>query len=304
MENSACLLNPNKATCRSRVRKNITHVACEGHLDEVYGNEMLLEKLDRETSYDFVGGFLRPSPGVVFKENTVIFPTRSFFDSFFRPEEKLTENESISDYIMNENIQAFVQSAVLRNDNSKYEKRFMVEMIRNLSSPDTTTGPEEIQRYLNTKAIAHLETKKALTESTIKTLSTAKHLNNIVIKTMDKGPIALSNLNISLSMKYILSNFLYTDQGYHLKQFKFVDFLTPNAQYHTGIGLVAIEEICHPLPIIIEGFTIGSKPHYNSIVASIKKNNSCAKIPTVKDLPSRYAYPEAFRSGEEVCFKT
>lgn len=87
METTACIFSFNKAECNGKKRTHLTHLMCANHLRDIFGLEMTYFVFETEMSHEFVGGFLKPTPGVIFKANAIIIPERNMFDKFYRPEE-------------------------------------------------------------------------------------------------------------------------------------------------------------------------------------------------------------------------
>ncbi|GIY64794.1 uncharacterized protein CEXT_420541 [Caerostris extrusa] len=233
---------------------------CDKHLEEVYGLVLQHKSFEFETNYQIVGGFLKPTEGVFFKTNTVIIPTRKFFDVTFRPEE-VSNTHHYEMYTMNPRILEFWQRALNRHD-KQVEDRYKLETARNLSeSPkNVNLGPHEGQDKLSKNALTLITSKLTISEAQIE--KQIKHLDKFTLFMIDKE-ITLADSGLSTNMQFFYSNCHFSEHKY--AEGIALDYLMFNAIYVKDVGLVAVEDISHPSPIVITGSSTGTPMFYNAL---------------------------------------
>lgn len=272
---------------------------CAKHLEEFFGLEMGYYIHETETSFKYIGGFLKPKPGVVFSKNTVLIPTRHFFDSYYRPEDK---RDSIDiEYKMNPVIHTLISHLANLSENN-VNRRYPIEIIRNLTHVDVNTGPEPNQMYLLRNVITMVTSNKTVSEVQIQTQSISKCFEDFGIRLEAglKNYRKLSDLKeVSTCMKYLFLNCLFTEHAID-KSISYTDSIMYNTKWIPEIGLVTTEDVADPHFLVIHGYSFGSQIYYNAVVSTVKKD-VLQKKTTLKDVPSQYYLANAFRGGSEDC---
>lgn len=295
-ESTACLFNASKADCRAPKRTNLSMVMCQKHLKDYFGLEMGYHQDDHPTNVAWVGPFLRPIKNMsYFKRNTVIFPTKEFFDKTLRPEEYSKTDIKIRKYQMNPFILDYIRKYGL-HPNKSVENRLVIEMYRNLMSTKVDPGPKHETLFPN--LISLVRSKKAISESNIQDQSIHDCLGDVSFY-KDGSLVALPNSDLSLCMQYILFNCQYSEMKIAYDGDHFADYLTYNCEFVDRVGLVATELINHPHPLIVNGVSAGSQIFYNAFVSMVQKE-VLHKNYSLKDIPSQYALTNALKSGS-VC---
>lgn len=301
MEATVCVFNSSRGECRGPNRYNVGMLMCQKHLEMIYGLCKMQVQHERPTKYLSVGGFLRPSPGVIFSRNTVIVPTQKFFDITFRPED-LQSTGDTEQYQMNPIIVEFMNNSLIHKmDHNGADKRYMIEVIRNLANKpkDVNLIPEN--KNLMKNAVTLITTKLNFSESLIEKQSIYDHMlkNEILVKGTFKK---WKDSGLSTCFCYLLNNIMY--QSHVLSKptdaNTVTDVMMFNTEFVNDVGLVATEEIANPMPLIVAGQSFGNVPYYNSIVAEVKKEVLQRKV-TPRDLPTQFAANEMFRGGNKHC---
>lgn len=301
MEPTYCILNPDKDKCKGKARKNLDMLMCQDHMAEYFGLELGYIEHETETEIKFVGGFLRPVKGTFFRRNTVIFPTREFFDSVYRPEDQ-SKPLTTSQYKMNPAIHKLIVCLSKPRLDHRWDRRYPIEIIRNLfTNEPVNTGPAPFQSHMFRNVISHITAKKSISESQISTQSIHEYLNDLVIYDGHGQFNNLSSTNFSLCFKYILANCQFTNHvlGFEDPRF-FADGLMMNVEWVPDIGLVTTEDIGHVNFLVVHGSSVGSQIYYNAKITSVSKEIVARKF-ELKDLPSQYALSNAFRGGSDPC---
>lgn len=294
-ESTACLFNATKADCRAPKRTNLSMVMCQKHLKDYFGLEMGYHQDDHPTNVAWVGPFLRPVKNMsYFKRNTVIFPTKNFFDMTLRPEEFKTDN-SFRKYQMNPFILDYIRKYGLY-PNKNIENRLVIEMYRNLMTDKYDPGPNQETLFPNLSSL--VRSKKTISESNIMDQSIYRVLKDVGFY-KNNILVTLPQSELSLCMQYILFNCLYSEMKITFDTDNFTDYLTYNCEFVENVGLVATELINHPHPLIINGVSSGSQIFYNAFVSTVQKE-VLHKNYSLKDIPSQYALTNALKSGS-VC---
>lgn len=295
-ESTACLFNSSRSDCRSPKRTNLSMLVCQKHLRDYFGLEMGYHQDDHPTNVAWVGPFLRPVKNTTFfKRNTVIFPTKEFFDKTLRPEEFGRMDHSFRKYQMNPFILDYIRKYGLHPGKS-VENRLVIEMYRNLMTNKVDPGPKHDTLLPN--LISLVRSKKAISESNIQDQAIFDCLKDVSIyKSNDLKNI--TECDLSICMQYILFNCQYSEMKITFDNENFADYLTYNCEFVEGIGLVATELITHPHPLIVNGLCVGSQIFYNAFVSLVQKE-VLQRNYTLKDIPSQYALTNALKSGS-VC---
>lgn len=296
LESTVCLFNSSKADCRAPKRTNLNMLICQKHLKDYFGLEMGFHQDDHPTNIAWVGGFLRPVKNIsYFKRNTVIFPTKKFFDQTLRPEEYKNRDANFRKYQMNPIIIEYIRKYGMTSGKS-VEPRLVLEIYRNLMDDKVDPGPGLSTHIANLSTL--VRSKKTISESLIQDQSVFNIFDQIAIFYKDKF-VPITDLNISKCMQYILVNLLYSEMKITYEQEYFSDYLQYNCEFVEDVGIVATELINHPHYLVINGSCTGSSIFYNSFVSLVQKE-VVHKNYTLKDIPSQYALPNALKSGS-VC---
>lgn len=292
-ESTVCLFNPNNSECRSPKRTNLSMLMCRKHLKDYFGLEVGYHLDDHATNVAWVGPFLRPIKNVTyFKRNTVIFPTKEFFDQTMRPEEYGRMNNTFRKYQMNPAIIDQIRLYSL-NAGKSVENRFVIEMYRNLMSKKVDPGHKH--ETLFPQLQSQIQSKKSISKTLISNQSIYPCLEDAFMYINGKiEPVKSDNLHVC--MQYLLFNCLYSEFKVTFDSELFSDYLLYNCEFVENVGLVATELINHPHPLIINGVLSGSQIFYNSFVSMVQKE-VLQKNYTLKDIPSQYAFTNALKSG-------
>lgn len=295
MEQTKCIFKSTQAECTGPRRTNLSMVACKTHLKDHFGLEMGHHEDDHPTNVAWVGGFLRPVKNIsYFKRNTVILPTKEFFDRTQRPEEYDDLKADFRKYQMNPIIIDYIRDYGLHAGKS-FDRRFVIEMYRNFMCDNKNVDPGPKQKTQMQDLTAVLRSRISMSESNIQDQSIFNHLKDFSIYV--GGQLKrITDLNLSIIMMYILTNFLYSEMQITPDEEEFTDLLPYNCEYVDNIGVVATELINHPHFLVINGVGKGSPVFYNSIVSLVKKEVVRKKY-TLKDVPSQYALTTALKSG-------
>lgn len=284
-------------------RNNVGMLMCQKHLEEIYGLSKFHVQHERPTKYHSVGGFLKPAPGVIFPRNTVIVPTQNFFDLTFRSEDMKQVQADQMIYEMNPIIKEFMNNS-LRNktDANGPDKRYVIEMIRNLANKPKKVNliPENL--LLQKNAVTLIASKLSVSESLIEKQGIFDSIsaNEVLIGGVMTKPLAVKDGDLSVCYCYLLNNIMF--QGHVLSRTyagattSVTDMMMFNTEFVKDVGLVATEEIANPMPLVLAGQSYGSVPYYNSVVVEVKKDVIQRKI-TPRDLPAQFAASEMFRAG-------
>ena len=296
IESTVCLFSASKADCKSPRRTNLTMVACKNHLKEYYGLEMGYHLDDHPTNVAWVGGFLRPVKNFsYFKRNTVIFPTKEFFDRTQRPEEYDNANANVRKYQMNPIILDYIRKYGM-NAGKNVDYRLVIEMYRNLMDTKVDPGPNQKTQLQN--LITLIRSKISISVSNITDQAIYNVLPHCSVYVNNELK-SLKDLNISKIMQYILFNCLFSEAKITFEEDNFPDYLPYNCEFIPNIGLVATELINHPHFLVINGLSVGSQVFYNAFVSLVQKE-VLHKNYTLKDIPPQYALTYALKSGS-VC---
>lgn len=295
-----CLFGPSSAKCVGPNREHLSMLICKKHLLNFYGLEMHLHEEDNATVAGFVGGFLRPVKNVAyFPRNTVIIPTKQFFDRTMRPEHFEIAHETIDyrKYQMNPIIMEYIRKYGM-TPNKSVELRLGIEMYRNMMTDNVDTGPKQ-ESYLH-NLTALIRAKKSVSESYIHDQSIFKTLqNNALYVGNNLVPVNNATLALSISMQYLLYNCLFSEAEITNNSGKFIDYLHHNCEFIPEVGLVATEYINWPHPLVMYGKSSGSQIFYNAIISLIKKDVVTKKY-KLNEIPEQYALTDALKSGS-VC---
>lgn len=306
MESSICILNPTKHECRGPKRKHINMLMCARHLYEFFGLEMGYNIHETETSHKYVGGMLKPAKGVVFKRNTVIVPTQTFFDDVYRPQDRsLQEIGPTQQYKMNPVIDDLIRSLSVNASETNLDKRYAIEILRCFVGNNVNTGPADIQSVLLRNVITLIVSKKAISESQIRTQSIYRHLSTMLLSINGTLQNVTNIEELSISMQYFLFNCYFSHHVINISELSeeklsFIDSMMYNAKWIKGIGLVATEEISDPNYLVVNGTSDGNQAFYNAVITTVKKD-ILQKNTSLNNLPSQYHLSDAFRGGSPNC---
>lgn len=309
MSSTICIFTPNKAECKGGAMKNLTMLMCEKHLRDYYGLELGYVEFDNITHYTYVGYFLKPVRDVaIFQKNTVIIPTKLFFDKYFRTtdfDEAASLNQYTTDrlenlqdatinYTMNPRISDVVRQYA-RNAPQNVEQRHVIEMYRNFLDDHTDVGPLQPDELIRLQALINV--KKVASKTMIELQPSNKILkDNKIYDYKTDIATSITQMNLSVHMQYLLSNCLYSEFQVNQKEKAFTDYLPFNVKYIKNIGLVATEQIGNPLFLVLDGRCIGSQTYLNVHVTPLEKVIQKANY-QLKDLPKPFALNEIFKSG-------
>lgn len=267
---------------------------CQKHLKECYGLELGYHLDDHPTNVAWVGGFLRPVKNFAyFKRNTVIIPTKKFFDVTQRPEEYRDESNKFRKYQMNPIILDYVRKYGM-NAGKNLENRLTIEMYRNMMHDNVDPGPRIETHLSNLSTI--IRGKKAISQSFIMDQVTYNCFKDFAIYHDDKYTSLIDIPDMSIAMQYILFNCIFSIMKITDDENYYSDYLPYNCEYVPTVGLVATELINHPHYLVINGMGIGSQIYYNAFVSFVQKE-VLHKNYTLKDIPSQYALTNALKSG-------
>lgn len=293
IESTECLFNPNKSTCKSPKRTNLSMLICQKHLRDYFGLEVGYHLDDHPTNIAWVGPYLRPIKNLTyFKRNTVIFPTKEFFDKTMRPEEYGKMDNKFRKYQMNPAIINQIRLYSL-NTGKTAENRFVIEMYRNMMSIKVDPGPRHETMFPQLQSI--IQSKKSISETLISNQSIYPCLEDAFLY-IGGHIVALKSEKFHVCMQYLLFNCLYSEFKVTYDDEKFSDCLLYNCEYVPEVGLVTTELINYPHPLIINGLRSGSQIFYNSLVSTVQKE-VLQKNYTLKDIPPQYAFTNALKSG-------
>lgn len=289
MENTVCVFNFSKSECRGRKRRNLPHMSCDTHVREIYGLEMEYTVLETPMTYEFVGGFWKPVEGTTFKKNCVIIPERTFFDKWFHSGAMDDED---SKYTMNTHIQEFMRQVAMRKD-YQVNHRYMIEVIRNLSEGgrNVNLGPYEAQDRLMNKAISLIASKMTLTETRIEKEPFWSYASTFTLVVEDQD--TADQEKMSTLMRYMLSKCHFS---LHYLDKDQVDPIVHNCKYVKSVGLVATEDISHPMPLIIFGFDTTRGEFLDEVINSVPKTILPRRV-TLNDIPENYSRKSYMRGG-------
>lgn len=311
IEKTECLFNT-KSKCLSPKRTNLNMLVCQKHLRDYYGLEMGFHQEDNATNVAYVGGFLRPVKNIgYFTRNTVIIPTNHFFDRTLRPESYPDHHDSkFRKYQMNPIILEYIRKYG-NNVGKSVDYRVAVDTIRNLIPDHDKMAPGPNQESQHHTLYAVIRSKKSISESLIRDESIFKVLDHFSIYMENDEYKAMTNvealkteeqlvhvktLPISIAMKYILCNMLYSEMEIIHNSYKFPDYLNFNCKYIPSVGLVATENINHPHFLIIDGLCRGHQIIYNAMVSLVQKEVVHRNY-TLKDIPPQYALTDGLKDG-------
>lgn len=308
MSSTICIFTPNKSECKGGAMKNLTMLMCEKHLRDYYGLELGYVEFDNITHYTYVGYFLKPVRDVaIFQRNTVIIPTKIFFDKHFRTSDfddrkelnqYLKEDlENLTDevnYTMNPRITEIVRNYA-KNAPQSVEQRHVIEMYRNFLDDRTDVGPLQQDELIRLQALINV--KKVASKTMIDLQPSSKILkDNKIYDYKTEALKDITEMKMSTHMQYLMSNCLYSEFQVKHKSDIFTDYLPYNVKYIKNIGLVATEQIGNPLFIVLDGRCIGSQTYLNVHVTPLEKVIQKANY-QLKDLPKPFALNEVFKSG-------
>lgn len=306
MSSTICIFTPSKAECKGAPMKNLTMLMCEKHLRDYYGLELGYVEFDNITHYTYVGYFLKPVRDVaIFQRNTVIIPTKMFFDKYFRSmdfqaftkdfkPEQLVNLDDTKNFNMNPRISEIVRNYA-KNAPKSPDQRHVIEMYRNFLDDNTDVGPLQQDELIRFQALINV--KKVASKTMIDLQPSKKILgDNTIYDSEDDKPKVITEMNWSVHMQYLMSNCLYSEFQVSHNKLMFSDYLQFNVKYVRNIGLVATEQIAHPLFLVLDGRTIGSQIYLNAHVTPLEKIIQKANY-QLKDLPKPFVLNEVFKSG-------
>lgn len=275
-----CIFNYEGQECPSTGAdtQNITYMCCRDHLSLLYGVELEFFTFETPTSFEVVGGYLRPEKGTFFPKDTVIFPARDFFDKTHNGLPKTADDLK---YMMNPKFEEFYNS-ISKQKNTLACKRYMIEMVRNLSVPvDQINTGISVDAALNASAKAVMKSNRTSSESMLQGEEYWKYIDQLkLLKVTEVSSIDMNE--ISPTMKYLLSKCVFGQQVN--KQF---DPIMHNAVYVQNVGLVAMEDISYPSTIVIWGIDICSPFYLDEVVNTITKKYTGKRV-TLSDIPEPF----------------
>lgn len=298
----------NSNPCTGPKNKHLNMLMCATHLKDFFGLEIGHIKHETSKKYYFVGGFIKPAEGHIFPTNTVIIPTRKYFDMIFIPndfvnEEKIPENRVFE---MNPAITEFIRQSSLNGDQSKY-KRFCIEMLRNWTEQEpVTTGPNANQKFMFKNMISLVSSimhycKTAIDTQSVKTDFKEFHLR-IAKKDNTLAWVPLHEANMSDLMKYFLVNcYMGVQTAPYENNNRFIaDNMFPNCVWVEDVGLVSLENISIPNSLIANGQAPTTQNYTNTFVSSIRRTLCNDKV-TEKNIVPQYYMENVFRGGQDEC---
>lgn len=286
---------------------------CQTHLAVVYGIEVWYFQLEEELEWKLIGPFLRPAKGTYFRKHTVIFPERDFVDLSFVPEHmgRAYQNDPHT-YLMNPNIKKycnFLSSAkTVKSGDSKSLYRYKYEIVRNLSkvSADVNLGAfNKEDQFVNFKN--KIQNNISRVENTIKNMSIYQdQMKQVYINEGGGGNLAdinrLDNFATSDAYKVLFTHILYDEHQSPVENLTLMMARLPfNVTYRRGVGIVALDDIGHPLPLVISGYEMGTHAWYMNKISDLDKPTGPVKAFTNNDIRSFTGHSHVLRGGSDSC---
>jgi len=247
---SNCIFSCNEVKCSSENLYSFQSIICISHLKEIFGLKIFAFKSETETATEQCGPFLTPDDHYSFAPNTVIFPEKSFLDSYLIPESETDFNYK---FTLNSRLQTYYRNLQMQRCYFKDLKtyKYHYELIRNLFETDydkiTLTNDADTS---NIELKKHIQDRISKMNHWIKN-EPYKNFKNITIKrNNDNIDVNLSTLSPFIG--FILYNTIF-DKCFLPHKSIAPLMCYANVGYIEGIGLTTVQEVKNNIPLVVIG---------------------------------------------------
>lgn len=313
MDPARCIFAVKENLCVHRPHKDLHPILCYKHLMEIFGLEVDFdEQHEFPEGTFFTGPFVKPARCAAFATNDVILPLQLMVDSKMRPNDFVGKKRPIGlgNYRLNKYMERFIRLNSHHKGGMNEQRRMMFEVIRNWTETEQpNTGPNDDQKFLMTNLIARVSSVLSQCASAVRTNSNfSNYGRHKIMVYSEKDPtrkeaVSLDRLPVSPLMMFFLAS---CHQSVHTARFGqrdqyLHDYVFPNCAFVEDVGLVALERIARPLPLVVDGVSDGNQNFYELYVQNVERECDKKKV-TPNDLRPTFFMENTFRGGSEKCY--
>lgn len=294
------------------------NIICNYHLKTIFGLKIWIFRSETETQTGLSGPFFIPDEHFSFKPFTVLFPERDFLDSLLMPENNSDSNANYM-YELNPRIKTYLTNLSMQKLNFRDKKtyRYHYELIRNLSIKDCNNlNLIDQQDTSHTDLKTHIQDRISALNHWIKNEPYYKLFDKLSVLSISdpadnlKGSsgvqletVGQSNDLTKFSPFY---GFLFYNCLFDKNYMPLPDATASplvcygNLTYKQGIGIVAINHIVNPIPLVLTGRVTNAAGYYQ-----MKTHLEPKQV--VSNVVNTMSYPDNFRtlniisSNEKYC---